>query len=140
MKRAYRFFLLLYPLEHQDQFADEMTAVFEAARAEGCMRGWTWYMRFAFAEMNGLIAGAASTWFTQRFRNKPAPQSSGAAASPCALPQELIDAKQRVDLNVAGMIHAIATHQFAKARFHSDEERQARECLRLLQDKYEIQG
>jgi ATP-dependent Clp protease ATP-binding subunit ClpC len=36
------------------------------------------------------------------------------------------------------MEHAIANHQFEKARFYSEEERKARENLRLLQQKYQI--
>jgi hypothetical protein len=38
------------------------------------------------------------------------------------------------------MVHAIANHQFEKARVHSDQERLARENLRLLREKYGISG
>jgi ATP-dependent Clp protease ATP-binding subunit ClpC len=36
------------------------------------------------------------------------------------------------------MEHAIAHHQFEKARFYSEEERKARENLRLLQQRHQI--
>ena len=48
------------------------------------------------------------------------------------MPQELVEAQQRVDANVAAMVHAIANHQFEKARVLADQEREARENLRLL--------
>jgi hypothetical protein len=52
------------------------------------------------------------------------------------LPQDVIDAQQRVDSNIAGMVYAIANHQFERARVHSNQERQARERLRILREKY----
>jgi hypothetical protein len=109
-----------------------MTRVFEEASAERRAQGWARYVRFAFAEMNGLLTGAAGAWLGRQ----PASQVDG--ASPSGLPQELAEAQQRVDANIAAMVHAIANHQFEKARVHSHEERQARENLRLLRQKYGI--
>jgi hypothetical protein len=128
MRRAYKFMLLLYPRGHRDQFAEEMLSVFEEAFDERHGQGWSWSVRFAFAELAGLIGGAAGSWFDR----KPAPEVL--AASP--LPLELIEAQQRVDSNVAGMVHAIANHQFERARVLSNEERLARENLRILLEKY----
>ena len=54
------------------------------------------------------------------------------AASSGYLPRELAEAQQRVDANVAAMVHAIANHQFERARNLSDQEREARERLRVL--------
>jgi hypothetical protein len=136
MKRAYSFLLLLYPREHRDQFAEEMTSVFEEARSDGRHQGWAWYVRFAFAEITGLIAGAAGCWFGRR----PAPEAGIANGPECTVPQELVEAQQRVDRNMAGMVHAIANRQYERARTHSDQERQAREQLRLLEKKYGITG
>jgi hypothetical protein len=132
MKRAFKFLLLLYPREHRDQFAEEMTRVFEEGSAERRALGWAWYVRFTLSEMCGLIAGAAGAWLERR------PASQVASASPLGLPQELAEAQQRVDANIAAMVHAIANHQFEKARVHSDEERQARQSVRLLREKYGI--
>jgi len=132
MKRAYQFMLLLYPREHRAQFAEEMTGVFEEARNERHYKGWAWYVCFACAEITGLIVGAAGAWLERKL----ASQVAGASSS--GLPQELADAQQRVDANIAAMVHAIANHQFENARAHSDEERQARENLRALREKYGI--
>jgi hypothetical protein len=132
MKRVYRFMLLLYPRGHRDQFAEEMASVFEQASAERRAEDWAWYVRFTFSEMAGLIAGAAIAWLAER------PTAEAPVAS--ALPPELIDAQRLVDVNIAGMVHAIANHQFEKARVHSDQERLARENLRMLREKYGIGG
>jgi hypothetical protein len=136
MKRTYRFLLLLYPRGYRDQFAEEMTSVFEEARNERHYQGWAWYVRFSFAEITGLIAGAAGCWSGKR----PAPEAAIANGSESTLPQELVEAQLRVDRNIAGMVHAIANHQYERARIHSDEERQARENLRLLQKKHGLIG
>lgn len=131
MTRAYRFLLLLYPREHRDRFAEEMTGVFEEACADRRAQGWGWYLRFAFGEMNGLVAGAADAWLA---RNS-APPEPLANAGPNSLPLELAAAQKRVDLSIAGMVHAIAHHQFEHARRYSYEERQAREELQALRGK-----
>ena len=136
MKRAYSFLLLLYPREHRDQFAEEMISVFEEARSECRHQGWAWYVRFSLAEIAGLIAGAAGCWLGKR----PAPEAATANGPESTVPQELVEAQQRIDRDIAGMVHAIANHQFERARIHSDQERQAREHLRLLQRKYGITG
>ncbi|MGA2878864.1 MAG: hypothetical protein ABSG13_07930 [Bryobacteraceae bacterium] len=130
MRRTYKFLLLLYPRGHRDRFAEEMTGVFEEASAERRAEGWTWYIRFSFAEMTGLIAGATEAWLAP----KHAPEAPAAHSS--YLPQELIQAQQRVDANIAGMVHAIANHQFERARILSNQEREARENLRILREKY----
>jgi hypothetical protein len=128
MRRAYKFMLLLYPRGHRDQFAEEMLSVFEEAFDERRAQGWSWSIRFAFAELAGLIAGAAGACFDRR----PGPEVPVVST----LPHELIEAQQRVDLNVAGMVQAIANHQFERARALSNQERQARETLRVLREKY----
>ena len=132
MRRAYKFMLLLYPRPYRDQFADEMQSVFEELCSDRRDLGWAWCVRFAFAEITGLIGGAAGAWMPA----KP-PVAAPVASS---LPHELIEAQQLVDRKVAGMVHAIANHQFEKARVHSDQERLARENLRLLREKYGISG
>jgi hypothetical protein len=132
MRRAYRFCLLLYPRQHRDQFAEEMLSVFEEAGNERHYQGWAWYIRFACAEFNGLIAGAAGAWLDER-RETPAPVQDPARGWQ---PRELVEAQQRVDANIAAMVHAIANHQFERARLLSNQEREARENLRVLREKY----
>jgi hypothetical protein len=130
MRRAYRFCLLFYPRGHRDQFAEEMLDVFDEASTERRDHGGSWYVRFAFTEFSGLIAGAAEAWL--------APQATAEVRTPRSsfLPQELLDAQQRVDANIAAMVHAIANHQFERARVLSNQEREARENLRVLREKY----
>jgi hypothetical protein len=132
MRRAYKFFLFFYPRGHRAEFADEMTQVFEEAAAERRAQGRSWYVRFAFSEMAGLIGGAAEAWMVPQ----RAPKVPG--ASSLYLPQELREAQDRVDANIAAMVQAIANHQFEKARFLSDQERVARANLASLRDKYGI--
>jgi NADH:ubiquinone oxidoreductase subunit len=133
MKRAFRFCLLFYPRRHRDQFADEMLSVFEQACAEQRRQRGAWYIRFAFSEMAGLVGGAAEAWLDQRSPSAP-------AAAQCTprgwMRQDLADAQQRVDANVAAMVHAIANHQFERARILSNQEREARENLRILRERY----
>lgn len=132
MKRAYRFCLILYPRAHRDQFAEEMLSVFEQLSDDRRSRGQSWYVRFAFAEIAGLIGGATRAWMEQR----PAASSPGRETARGWLPRDLADAQQRVDANVAAMVHAIANHQFERARILSNQEREAREHLRVLREKY----
>jgi hypothetical protein len=134
MRRTYKFLLLLYPRGHRDRFAEEMTGVFEEASAESRAGGWAWYIRFSCSEMAGLIAGATDAWLTQKLTQKPMPQAPSTSSS--YLPQELLQAQKRVDANVAAMVYAIANHQFERARTLSNQEREARENLRILRDKY----
>lgn len=132
MRRTYKFILLLYPRGYRDQFAEEMTSVFEEASQESRAQGWAWHVRFAFAEIAGLIGGAAGAWLP---RQAPAPIPSQTPAGRW-MPQELSEAQQRVDANVAAMVHAIANHQFEKARVLANQEREARENLRRLREKF----
>ena len=134
MRRTYKLLLLLYPSGHRDRFASEMTEIFEEASAERRAEGWAWYVRFSFAEMAGLIAGAANEW-VQQMKTPVAPHP---ASTERGWPQELVEARRQVDANIAGMVHAIANHQFKRARLYSDEERQARAKLRFLREKYGI--
>src|ERR1700761_6209406 len=113
MRRAYEFFLCFYPREHRDQFAEEMMQVFEQASVERRAQGFGWYFRFSVGEITGLVGGASGAWFDRR--------NALPVAAPMAshLPRELADAQERVELNVAAMVQAIAHHQFERARLLS---------------------
>ena len=54
------------------------------------------------------------------------------------LPEEVIEAKKRLTFISRRHEAAVTNHEFEKARFYSDEERQQREALRQLQQKYNI--
>lgn len=130
MKRAFQFCLILYPREHRDKFAEEMTHVFEQAAADRRAEGWVPYFRFTFSELSGLLIGAARAWLA------PERAAQAAALKYSHLPRELAEAQRRVDDNIAAMVHAIANHQFERARQLSDEERIARANLNAIRDKY----
>ena len=51
---------------------------------------------------------------------------------------EVLAAQQRVADNLTRRQDAIARRQFVKARFYSEEEREARQQLRLVHMKYRI--
>jgi ATP-dependent Clp protease ATP-binding subunit ClpC len=54
------------------------------------------------------------------------------------LPPEIADVQKRIKFIVHRMETAIASHEFEKARFYSDEERKERESLRQLREKYHL--
>jgi hypothetical protein len=128
MTAAYRIILLLYPRRHRDRFAEEMIQVFEEACAGNRAQGWACYARFVLAEFRGLLGGAARAWLER------GPHSEIPAAS--AATKEVVEAQAQVDAAIAAMVYAIANHQFEKARVLSDQERQARENLHAVRQKY----
>jgi hypothetical protein len=50
----------------------------------------------------------------------------------------VIEAQNRVAVNLNQLLFAISHHQFVQVRFYSNEERKARENLRQMQEKYGI--
>jgi ATP-dependent Clp protease ATP-binding subunit ClpC len=54
------------------------------------------------------------------------------------LPDEVAEIQKRIKFIVHRMENAIASHEFEKARFYSDEERKERENLRQLREKYNL--
>jgi ATP-dependent Clp protease ATP-binding subunit ClpC len=55
-----------------------------------------------------------------------------------SLPEEVAEVQKRIKFIVHRMDSAIASHEFVKARFYSDEERKGRENLRILREKYHL--
>jgi hypothetical protein len=53
--------------------------------------------------------------------------------------QKLAETHKRIDLIVERMEHAIANHEFGKARFYSEEERKERENLRVLREQFNLE-
>jgi hypothetical protein len=88
-------------------------------------------------EFVGLIAGAVSAWTGRLSRTAgPAVVTAGASVSPSGLPDDMVQAQQRVDALVSGMVEAIAHHQFEKARLYSGQERDARAELREIRRRH----
>src|SRR5207248_11255175 len=55
-----------------------------------------------------------------------------------SLPEEVIETQKRIRFIVQRMETAIASHEFEKARFYSDEERKERGNLKELREKYKL--
>ncbi|HEX4169409.1 MAG TPA: hypothetical protein VHZ55_28440 [Bryobacteraceae bacterium] len=161
MKRVYQNLLRLYPADFQASFAAEMWNTFFKAEEEYRARGRLRFVHFALAELIGLVVGAATEWFSKwttdrslRGRSLPdlrmlrppgAPQNlwfRGACASVSqgGIQDELIETEKRIETFIGHMVHAIANHDFPKARFYSDQERAAREHLRRLREMQSLDG
>ena len=54
------------------------------------------------------------------------------------MPPEIAEVHKRIKFIVRRMENAIASHEFEKARFYSDEERKERENLRGLRERYNV--
>jgi hypothetical protein len=154
MKRAYEFLLRLYPRDYRAMFATEMSSSFAEASAERRCDGWGVYSRFCLAELIGLAMGAGIEWFAKlttdtsvrgrslpdRLLMRPPGVSFDAhyAGAFLNVPEELSQAQERTERLVKRIVQAISHRDFTGARRYSDEERQARENLRLLRQKYQI--
>jgi hypothetical protein len=53
--------------------------------------------------------------------------------------EKLAQIQKRIDFSVERMEHAIANHEFEKARFYSEEERKERENLRALREQFNLE-
>lgn len=154
MKRAYAILLRLYPRDYRARFSAEMLSAFEEGFQDRRRRGWGVYTRFATAELLGLATGAGIEWIAKlttaasvrgrslpdRLLMRPPGVSWDAhygAARP-SVPEDVRTAQERTELLVQNMVYAISHHDFRGARLYSDEERQARENLRVLREKYQI--
>jgi hypothetical protein len=133
--RALEFLLRLYPKEHRELFGDEMAAVLRQAGEDRRTAGWWAYASFLVCEIVGLAAGAAAVW-AARFAGQQNVQPS--PASPAAQPNEIRETEQLIQRSIDCMVHAIANHQFTKARFYSNVEREARARLQNLRGRYGI--
>lgn len=143
MKRLFEILLQLYPAGQRELFGTEMLRVFERAAEDHRARGRLAFARFAVAEAIGLLGGAAGA----RPRSRPGaraidlrkmrPPAVTKAAYVTAL-DEVLAAEHSVAVNLRLMQDAIARREFVQARFFSDEERSARQVLRLVHRKYRI--
>jgi len=87
----------------------------------------------------GLVLHAAIAQFANAtHRGYLENQVHGTFAPPQDLPDEVIEAQNRVAVNGNQLLVAISHHQFAQACFYKNEERKARENLRQMQEKYGI--
>ncbi len=65
MRRAYKILLQLYPRDYREMFAAEMLEVFEEAFEERRRHGSVVILRFAVAELIGLLIGTWAEWMAK---------------------------------------------------------------------------
>jgi hypothetical protein len=134
-----------------------MLTAFDSSAHERRALGRSAYLRFALTELAGLVVGAGKEWLVKfrtdrslRGRSLPDRLMMRPPGVPweayygdalvelpeSALHREVIEAQRRAALLEDRIVHAIAHHDFEGARTYSYQERQARENLRLLREKY----
>ena len=132
MQRAYRAILGLYPPEYRATFAPEMVEVFEQAKADAKKRGFVSFVLFAASELGGLLRGLVS----ERIRKSMAQEAYITSRSKCRqgtdASAEIKDVQRHLEHLIRAMEFAIAHHDFPKARFYSNEERNTRALLQRL--------
>ena len=65
MRRVYKTLLRLYPRDYTELFAAEMLAAFEEVSEERRRQGAAIFLRFAVAELMGLVTGAVAEWIAK---------------------------------------------------------------------------
>lgn len=124
MRRSYELLLHLYPAEYRRVFATEMLAVIEEAAEDH-------HPTRAIIETLALLRGAALEW-TAKLE-----QGAHYLSEPPIVTEldEITKTRVLIQHNLRCMEHAIANHDFPKARFYSEEDRKEREKLtRLLEN------
>lgn len=121
-------------------FAPEMLALLEEKAFDTSRRAWSAYFYFVVTESLGLLKGAAEEWIAKLTNESYATDQSlwEGADNEVSLPAEVRRAQKHIRLILACMEHAIANHQFEKARFYSHAEHRARQRLQRLQEKHNI--
>lgn len=143
MRTVFRALLHLYPQRHREVLGPEMQAVFENNAQEHRLRGSVAYVRFVLVELGGLILHAVIAQFvniTQKGYLENRASFPTTSVPPDDLPEEVLQAQNRVAVSLDHLSFAISRHQFVQACFYSNEERKARENLRQMREKYGIGG
>ena len=105
------------------------------------MELWRGTVRFVLVELGGLILHAVIAQFfniTHKGYLENRASFSTTSGPPDDLPEEVFQAQNRVAVSLDQLLFAISHHQYVQARFHSNEERKARENLRQMREKYGI--
>ena len=142
MLRAYLMLLRLYPAGYRLEFSSEMSAVFGQSLQERRSRGWAAVVAFVISEWFGVLReatalrlGRESARSIDLTRMRP-PELSRDAYTGAV--DEVLEAQRLVAFSLRRMQEAIAMQAFAEARSYSDQERRARERLRVVREKYGI--
>lgn len=148
MKRAFATLVRLYPRDYRVAFGAEMLSVFEQAVEQRRAQGRIAFLQFAIKELIGLAVAIGAEWIWNWSHSDTYVRAGSLAntndqtgdMAESAIPRELVEAQKRIDLIISRMVHSIANHQFDKARRYSVQEREAREDLRVLREKYGLDG
>ncbi|MBV8728797.1 MAG: hypothetical protein JO336_03205, partial [Acidobacteriia bacterium] len=135
--RFYDFLLRLYPKEHRELFGEEMATVLRQAAEDRRARGMAAYLWFAFWEIVGLVTGAAAVWAANLAQRAGKPAIDSPPGLWFCPTTSIAETERLIQRSIDCMVHAIANHQFAKARFYSEAERRLRAHLKDLQDRYD---
>jgi hypothetical protein len=159
LEQAYRTLLRLYPSDYRALFALEMQTAFERALEERRLLGRPVFVRFLLGEFIGLLRCVGAEWIAKlttdtsvrgrclpdlRLMRPPGVSRElwFAAAyqrhDQSSLRGEVVEAQARISMLIQHMEHAIANHDFPGARRYSHDERRAREELRRLRQKYDV--
>jgi hypothetical protein len=131
MRQIYRALLRLYPGDYRSAFSSEMLATFDKVAEERLRTGLA-SARFALPELSGLLLGAAVEWMA-KFGSTRTVRSEA-----LDLPDEVMEAQDRVSFLVTRIEYAIAHHDFSAARSYCNEESRERENLQILRHKYNL--
>ena len=126
VQQAYRTLLQLYPADYKLVFREEMLSTFVKAAENRRAQGGLAFVQFAVAELMGLATGAAAEWIS-KLTTDPAVRAR-------CMQTDVAQAERRMEVIIGHMVHAIANHDFPKARLYSDQERALREQLRLINE------
>lgn len=107
------------------------------------------FEKFHSVEYSNEALTAAVVYSSQYVKNRPLPDKAIDLIDDAgsylkmkhgsAIPQEIVEATEKIRLIVHRMENAIANHEFEKARFYSEDERKQREALQELQKKFQIE-
>lgn len=141
MGAIFRALLHLYPQRHREMLGAEMQTVFEQGAHEHRLLGRVAFMRFVLVELSGLVLHAAIARFANALNKgylEDRVPFHATLASAEDLPEEVLQAQDRLAVTLSQLLSAISHHQFVQARYYSNEERKARENLHQMREKYGI--
>jgi hypothetical protein len=116
-----------------------MQHAFEQAAEERHLQSGPVFVRFLLGEFIDLLIGAGAEWIAKLTTNSSVRSAATSLnAGRTSLPDEVMEARDRRSMLVDLLVHAIANHDFPAARRFSIEESHAREELRRLREKYNL--
>jgi hypothetical protein len=130
MRQEWIALLGLYPVEYRMVFGPEIVDTLQQGAMDARRRGALAFTRFAAAELTGLLRGAVAEWSTKWSAGRD--YLSFVAAEQQSPPTEVHEAERQLERLIRSMEFAIASHDFPKARFYSNQERMMREQLQRL--------